>query len=88
MKIGRFSSIDAADVNDYPRGITEQDFTARDFRTWAGTVLACTPLREFEPADSDTSLRMRIMRFPFFRRRRAQQLARAGRRQIARLQNA
>ena len=85
---GNRHSIDAADVNDYPRGITEQDFTARDFRTWAGTVLACTPLREFEPADSDTSLRMRIMRFPFFRRRRAQQLARAGRRQIARLQNA
>jgi DNA topoisomerase I len=36
------------DVNDYLREISSQDFTAKDFRTWAGTVLAATALREFE----------------------------------------
>jgi DNA topoisomerase-1 len=41
-------TIDAADVNEYLCGMTEQHFTAKDFRTWAGTVLACTMLREFE----------------------------------------
>jgi DNA topoisomerase-1 len=33
-------SIDAADVNTYLRDIAGQDFTAKDFRTWMGTVLA------------------------------------------------
>src|SRR6266567_4252969 len=32
--------ITSQDVNDYLRGITGEDFTAKDFRTWAGTVLA------------------------------------------------
>ena len=38
--------IDSADVNDYLREITGEDFTAKDFRTWAGTVLAARALRE------------------------------------------
>lgn len=33
------------DVNDYLREITGQDFTAKDFRTWAGTVLAAVALK-------------------------------------------
>jgi DNA topoisomerase-1 len=40
--------VGSADVNEYLRDITGQDFTAKDFRTWAGTVLAATALREFE----------------------------------------
>ena len=32
--------ISSADVNEYLRLIADQDFTAKDFRTWAGTVLA------------------------------------------------
>jgi DNA topoisomerase-1 len=36
--------IDSADVNAYLRQITGQDFTAKDFRTWAGTVLAAQAL--------------------------------------------
>lgn len=58
---GNRHSIDASDVNDYLREITEQDFTAKDFRTWAGTVLACTLLREFEPADSDTQAKKNVV---------------------------
>jgi DNA topoisomerase-1 len=41
---GRPATIDSADVNDYIREATGADFTAKDFRTWAGTVLAATAL--------------------------------------------
>src|SRR5690348_8449689 len=36
---GKAVDITSTDVNDYLREITGQDFTAKDFRTWAGTVL-------------------------------------------------
>src|SRR5207244_3994729 len=38
--------IDSADVNHYLRAISGADFTAKDFRTWAGTVLAACALLE------------------------------------------
>jgi DNA topoisomerase-1 len=37
-------AVDSADVNEYIRDITAQDFTAKDFRTWAGAVLAAGEL--------------------------------------------
>ena len=37
-------AITSQDVNDYLREITGEDFTAKDFRTWAGTVLAAIAL--------------------------------------------
>ncbi len=46
-------TIDSGDVNDYLREITGQDFTAKDFRTWAGTVLALEELSGLEPAESE-----------------------------------
>ena len=39
--------VDSADVNDYLREISGEEFTAKDFRTWAGTVLAAQALQEF-----------------------------------------
>ena len=42
---GEHHTIDSADVNDYLREISNQHFTAKDFRTWAGTVLASVTLR-------------------------------------------
>jgi DNA topoisomerase-1 len=41
---GKRRSIGSGDVNQYVREISRQDFTAKDFRTWAGTVLAATSL--------------------------------------------
>ena len=38
--------VTSQDVNDYLREITGEDFTAKDFRTWAGTVLAAVALNE------------------------------------------
>ncbi len=49
---GERRSIDSADVNDYLREVSGQEFTAKDFRTWAGTVLAARALQEFEAFDS------------------------------------
>jgi DNA topoisomerase-1 len=45
---GRRKDVNSADVNTYLREITEADFTAKDFRTWSGTVLAVTALRDRE----------------------------------------
>src|SRR5687768_6092633 len=43
-------TVDSADVNAYLREITGQDLTAKDFRTWTGTLLAVAALRELGPA--------------------------------------
>ncbi|HEY8179978.1 MAG TPA: DNA topoisomerase IB, partial [Candidatus Limnocylindria bacterium] len=45
---GEVRAIGSSDVNDYLRDITGQDFTAKDFRTWSGTVLAAWALKELE----------------------------------------
>jgi DNA topoisomerase I len=50
---GQARDIDSADVNDYLREITGEPFTAKDFRTWAGTVLACMALQEFDAVASE-----------------------------------
>ncbi|RVT97873.1 DNA topoisomerase IB [Rhodovarius crocodyli] len=41
---GGLQSVGSADVNGYLREITGEDVTAKDFRTWAGTVLAALEL--------------------------------------------
>jgi len=48
---GKLCEVTSQDVNDYLREITGEDFTAKDFRTWAGTVLTAMALNaqgEFE----------------------------------------
>jgi DNA topoisomerase-1 len=49
---GRKQSVEAADINDYLRQITGREVTAKDFRTWAGTMLAAEALRVMGPAPS------------------------------------
>ena len=43
---GEPKPLDSEDVNEYLREITGKDFTAKDFRTWAGTILAARFFRE------------------------------------------
>lgn len=57
---GERQTIDSADVNEYLREITGQDFTAKDFRTWAGTVLATLALQEAEVFESETQAKKQI----------------------------
>lgn len=49
---GNCRRVTSTDVNEYLREITGKDVTAKDFRTWAGTVLAAMALNEFESFDS------------------------------------
>jgi DNA topoisomerase-1 len=58
---GARQSIDSADVNAYLQEISGQPFTAKDFRTWAGTVLAAMALREFETFDSEATAKKNIV---------------------------
>lgn len=58
---GTRHSVDSADVNEYLHEITGQHFTAKDFRTWAGSVLAAMLLREFEPYESQTQAKKNVV---------------------------
>lgn len=51
---GHVCDVGSADVNAYLKDITGLDFTAKDFRTWAGTVLACVALREMAVARAES----------------------------------
>ncbi|HLJ81752.1 MAG TPA: hypothetical protein VKT52_09725 [Ktedonobacterales bacterium] len=52
--------IESSDVNDYLRNISGQDFTAKDFRTWAGTVLAAHILRDMGAAETQTAAKKNV----------------------------
>jgi DNA topoisomerase I len=58
---GELRTLDSADVNDYLREASGGDFTAKDFRTWAGTVLAARALQEMEKVDSDTQAKRNLV---------------------------
>lgn len=57
---GDRQSVSSTDVNAYLREITGRDVTAKDFRTWAGTVLATMALAEFEAFDSEAKAKKNI----------------------------
>lgn len=59
---GEHRTIDSADVNEYLREATNRDFTAKDFRTWAGTVLACAALEEIGSFESETEAKKNVVR--------------------------
>ncbi len=50
---GERQSISSEDVNDYLRATTGEDFSAKDFRTWGGTVLALSALLELGPCETE-----------------------------------
>jgi DNA topoisomerase-1 len=51
---GNAHGVDSGDVNETLRAITGQDFTAKDFRTWAGTVLAAQALADIGACEKKT----------------------------------
>ncbi|MEO7276283.1 MAG: DNA topoisomerase IB [Vicinamibacterales bacterium] len=59
---GRRQTIESFDVNEYLREVAGEDFTSKDFRTWAGTVLAAQLLRDFEGFDSEAQAKRNIIR--------------------------
>jgi DNA topoisomerase-1 len=57
---GERHAVTSQDVNDYLREISGQDFSAKDFRTWAGTVLAAIALTEFESFDTKAAAKRNL----------------------------
>jgi DNA topoisomerase-1 len=57
---GRVRNVDSADVNRYLRQTTGHDFTAKDFRTWAGTVLAARELSRLGPFTTPAQARRNV----------------------------
>ena len=57
---GERRQVTSDDVNDYLREVSGQAFTAKDFRTWAGTVLAASALREVAGFESETEAKRKV----------------------------
>ena len=58
---GEVRDIASDDVNDYLREASGGDFTAKDFRTWAGTLLAYRALRALQPEDHGPAARRNVV---------------------------
>ncbi len=59
---GEIRDVTSQDVNAYLREISGEEFTAKDFRTWAGTVLAAIALREFERVTTKAAAKKNIVK--------------------------
>ncbi|HYC67502.1 DNA topoisomerase IB [Brevundimonas sp.] len=57
---GELCAVTSDDVNAYIREAMGEQFSAKDFRTWAGTVSAARALRDMEPPSSPTEAKRRI----------------------------
>ena len=58
---GRRRDVSSTDVNAYLKEISGDDFTAKDFRTWSATVLACTSLCECRPAETRAAAKRNVV---------------------------
>jgi DNA topoisomerase-1 len=58
---GRQQDVKSEDVNNYLREIARDEFTAKDFRTWSGTVLAAIALRQFECFDTKAQAKRNVV---------------------------
>lgn len=57
---GEQHGVQSQDVNDYLRSVGGDDFSAKDFRTWGGTVLAALALQEFKDTDSKAEAKRNV----------------------------
>jgi len=58
---GERRTVTSDDVNQYLREVTGEDFTAKDFRTWAGTVLAVGALRDAAEFESESEAKRKVV---------------------------
>ncbi|MDB5570924.1 MAG: topoisomerase [Hyphomicrobiales bacterium] len=59
-RTGKKRAVTSADVNAYLRDVTGEAITAKEFRTWAGTVLAAMALAELEGFESPTAAKKNV----------------------------
>jgi DNA topoisomerase-1 len=57
---GEVRNVTSQDVNEYLQEITGEEFTAKDFRTWAGTVLTAMALNAQGPAENDAQAKKNV----------------------------
>jgi DNA topoisomerase-1 len=57
---GGLCALTGAKLNEYVRTNLGEDFTAKDFRTWGGTLLAAIALAEHGPAESETEAKRAV----------------------------
>ncbi len=57
---GQRHAIESGMVNDYIKEISGEDFTAKDFRTWSGTVNALIAFKEIGEAESDKEYKSKV----------------------------
>jgi DNA topoisomerase I len=58
---GERRTVTSDDVNEYLRDVAGAGYTAKDFRTWAGTVLAACALRDVADFESDTEAKKKVV---------------------------
>jgi DNA topoisomerase-1 len=58
---GTVRPVGSDDVNDYLRAISGEELTTKDFRTWAGTVLAAEALARMRPARNERIAKQRVI---------------------------
>ena len=58
----QWADVSSSDINDFVRELSGGEFTAKDFRTWAGTVLAAVALGVAEEVRSPTARKRAISR--------------------------
>ena len=58
---GESCSVNSEDVNEYLKQIAGDDFSTKDFRTWAGTMLAADALGEYEECGSQSQANKNIV---------------------------
>ena len=58
----RWHDITSRDINEFVKEVVGGDVTAKDFRTWHGTVVAAVSLAEYAPTPASTTARRRALR--------------------------
>jgi DNA topoisomerase-1 len=58
---GKRQSIESGMVNEYIKNIAEGDFTAKDFRTWCGSIVALNAIKETEIFENKKEAKQKIV---------------------------
>jgi DNA topoisomerase-1 len=61
LENGKWQNVDSGDVNDYIEHIAQFPYTAKDFRTWGGTLRAATVLAELGKGKSQTERKKNVV---------------------------
>ena len=57
---GEWLNLDSRKLNEYLRTYLDPDFTAKDFRTWGGTLIAAIAFAEHDPPENPTQAKQRV----------------------------